>query len=244
MLLCSTIYDALVDIIRADRRGLTLSPDEFSRMAVIVNQRIYARYYSNFEASADNIDVMGGFKIIHENIALVAGVGSLPVDYYQFIGKPITNTGRYVDLVSSLELAERTDDYLTQPTITYPCAILGDQDALDNTQIRIYPVDPAITSIYLDYLRITATPYLDYYTDDDTLVVTFMSEGATVNVPTGSTYRDGTPGGGAGIGSLTKDFEWSDSDLPLIIAMFCQLIGVAIPDELLVKVGNLDEQKN
>lgn len=244
MLLCSTVYDALIDVLRVDKRGLALSPDEFNRIARVVNQRLYERFYSKFESDTSNIDVMGGFKTIGANIPLVLGVGSLPTDYYQLIGKPRTNAGKAVDLVSSLELEEREDDYLTQPTTTYPCAILGDQDGSGYTQIRVFPVDATITSLTLDYLRETTTPYLDYYMNDTTLVVTFMAEGASVSVPAGSTYRDGTSGGGAPIASATVNFEWSESEQPIIIAMFCSMLGIAYPDELLLKAGNLEEQKN
>lgn len=244
MLLCSDIYNALVDILRADKRGLDFSPDEFSRIARIVNQRLYAKYYSDFEGNTDNIDVMGGFKTIGTTVNLVAGVGSLPSDYYQIIGKPRTNAGKAVDLVSSLELEEREDDYLTQPTTTYPCAILGDQDGSGYTQIRVFPVDATITSITLDYLRETTTPYLDYYTNDTTLVVTFMAADTAVSVPSGSTYRDGTAGGGAAINSLTENFEWGESDQPIIIAMFCSMLGITYPDPLLLQAGEVNEQKN
>jgi hypothetical protein len=143
-----------------------------------------------------------------------------------------------------MERVMREDDYLTQPTTTHPCAVLGDEDASDYIQIRVYPVDATITSVIIDYLRTPATPYLDYYTDDDTLVLTFMDEGDTVSVPSGSTYRDGTAGGGAGIVSQTVDWEWGDEDKALIISMFCQLLGLAYPDAGLVEVGNVDEQKN
>jgi hypothetical protein len=245
MLLCSTVYDTLIDILRADKRGLALSPDEFSRLAKIVNERVYAKYYADFESNTDNIDVMGGFKVLNLNVALAGGVGSLPATYYQLIGKPRTvdsgGVTRRVDLVSSIELACRQDDFLTQPTTTHPCVMFGGLDGSDNLEINVYPT--TIASIYIDYLRTADVPYLDYYTNDTTLVVTYMASGATVSVPLGSTYRDGTAGGGAGIASLTTNFEWSNSDLPLIVAIFCELLGIAYPDQLLIEAGEINEQK-
>lgn len=244
MILCADIYNTIVDILRADGRGLALSPDEFTRIAKLVNQQVYDKFYREFEKNTANIDVLAGFKTIGSSVALVAGIGSLPSDYRELIGKPLTNTGKYVDLVSSLELAEREDDYLTQPTTDYPCAVLGDTDASDYIQIRVFPVDATITSVTIDYLRETTTPYLDYYTDDDTLEVTFMAQDASVSVPSGHTYRDGTAGGGAAINSLTENFEWGDSELPLIISMFCSYLGVAYPDTMLYQAGQIGEQKN
>jgi hypothetical protein len=244
MLLCSDVYNALVDILRADGRGLAISPDEFTRIARLVNQQLYDKFYAEFEKNTANIDVLAGFKTIGASVALVAGVGSLPSDYRELIGKPLTNTGKYVDLVSSLELAEREDDYLTQPTTDYPCAILGDTDGSGDIQIRVFPVDATITSVTVDYLRETSTPYLDWYVNNTTQVVTFMAADTAVSVPSGSTYRDGTAGGGAAINSLTENFEWGDAEFPLIISMFCTHLGVAYPDTMLYQAGQVGEQKN
>jgi hypothetical protein len=87
------------------------------------------------------------------------------------------------------------------------------------------------------------TPYLDYYVDDVTFNVEYMAEGATVNVPAGSTYRDGTAGGGVGIVSQTKDWEWGDEDLSLIIAKLMTAMGIQLPDEILIQAGTMNEQK-
>ena len=173
-------------------------------------------------------------------------MGSLPSNYYQLIGKPRTvdsdGVTRRVELVSFLEVDERLDDYLTQPSTTYPCAVLAGLDASENVKIRVYPT--TITSVDVDYLKSATTPFLDYYVNDTTKVITHMAASSTVSVPTGSTYRTGTAGGGAGIVSQTVNFEWSDSDLALIIAMFCSMIGLAIPDTDMITVATADEIKN
>lgn len=245
MILCSTVYETLLKILRADKRGRQLSPEEFSSIARIVNERVYSKYKKTFESDIDVTDALAGFKVINHEIALASGVGSLPSNYKRIIGKPRTldsGTTHRVEIVSTLEMDERLDDYLTQPSTTYPCATLGGLDGSDNIQIRLEPT--TITTVWIDYLKNPTAPYLDYYTNDTTLVMTFMAEGASVSVPAGSTYRDGTAGGGAAIPSATVDFMWSDDELPLMIAMFCQIMGVAIPDQFLTEVGNLDEKKN
>jgi hypothetical protein len=246
MLSCSTVYDLLISQIRADGRGLALSPAEFNRFAPVVNERMYAKYLETFETNTDTIGALAGFKVLNSTVALVSGVGSLPSNYYQLIGKPRTldslGVTRRVELVSSLELDERLDDYLTQPTATHPCAILGSLDASDNVKIHLYPT--TIANVYVDYLKSAVTPFLDYYVNNTTYVVTHMAASATVSVPSGSTYRTGTAGGGAGIVSQTVNFEWSTSDLALIISMFCQMIGLAIPDADMITVATADEIKN
>jgi hypothetical protein len=245
MIECSYVYDLLLAQIRADKRGLSISISEFNDIARVVNERVYAKYYDDFENNTDNIGTMAGFKELNHTIALTAGVGSMPSDYYNLIGKPRTSLAgvtKRVDLVSSLELDDRSDDYLTQPTTSHPCAILADTDVNGNTQIVVYPI--TITSIDIDYLREATTPFLDYYLDDDTLVTTYMNASATVPVPSGSTYRDGTGGGGAGIVSQTINFEWNIEDAFLILSMFCSMIGIQLSDNGLIQAGILNENKS
>jgi hypothetical protein len=86
MIECSYVYDLLLAQIRADKRGLSLSIDEFNTLARVVNERVYAKYYGNFENDTDNISAMAGFKELNHTIALTAGVGSMPSDYYDLIG--------------------------------------------------------------------------------------------------------------------------------------------------------------
>jgi hypothetical protein len=89
-----------------------------------------------------------------EAVSLVSGVGSLPTDFKSLIGKPrYLSSGSYisVDLVSTLELIERQEDYLTQPTLTHPVCQLGGMDANDRLQINVYP--NTIATVYVDYLR-------------------------------------------------------------------------------------------
>jgi hypothetical protein len=79
--------------------------------------------------------------------------------------------------------------------------------------------------------------------DDVTFNVEYMAEGATVNVPAGSTYRDGTAGGGVGIVSQTLNWEFDSDDLALIIAKFMTVMGIQLPDEILIQAGTMNEQK-
>ena len=244
MIAVSDGYNLLIDQIRADGRGLSLTIDEFNSFIRTVNERIYAKYYKGFETSSDNSEALGKFKEFNESVALTTGVGSLPSDFKELIGKPRVldgSTYRYVDLVSTYELAKREMDYLTQPSVTYPVCQLGGLDANDNLQIRVYPI--TIGTVYVDYLRTPDIPFLDYYINDTTLVYTHMAAGATVAVPVGSTARNGTAGA-ANVTSLTVNFEWDDSELALILSMLTQMVGLALPSEELVQVGNNEEQKN
>ncbi len=254
MILSSTVYSTLIDLLRADKRGLSLSEDEFNRVAIICNERVWAKKYKEFETSIDNIDTLAPFKVINYPIALGGAECSLPANYEDMISRPrVTDAGgtlRRLDLVSELELQERESDYLTKPSETYPVYTLGEVDVSDNIILHVYPITLA-ANVYIDYLRKPVDPYLDYYVNDTTLERTYLAEGATaVNIPAGYTYWDNTTHtevtGGAAVfrNSATVDWEWGAAELPIILSIFAQIVGIQLPDAALVQVGNVEEQKN
>lgn len=251
MISTASLYNLLLDTIRKDKRGKAVSVDEFNRMSEQVNQDLFSDYCAKFEEDIDNTDALAKFKTYNASIglALVGGemVGALPSDYYRLIGKPRTIVGdvtRWVDVVTTLEHSVRSTDYLTQATTTYPTCQIGDEDSSGNLYIRLSP--SSLTNLYVDYLRVAVTPFLDYYVNDTTLGYTFLDEGDTsVNVPSGYTYRTGTIGGAlVTVNSATVDWEWNLEDIPVLISKFCSILGVAIPDEVLYNAGTINEQKN
>jgi hypothetical protein len=248
MITSERVYTSLLTLVREDVRGNAFSPDEFNRMARIVNHSIYAKKYRDFETSTDNISTLAGFKELDVPLVLVAGATSLPSDYFNIIGKPriVNNAGltKRCDLVSQLELDERSDDFLTQPSESYPVYTLGELDGSDNLILHVYPT--TITgNVTIDYLRDANIPFLDYYINNATLVVTYMAEGASVIIPTGYTYRGGIAGDGVTAqSSTTVDWEWDEDDFYLILSLFCSMLGLALPDQLLIQVGNAEEVKN
>lgn len=246
MLYSYQVYETLLDVCRKDLRGRSLTPEEFNNLAPIINQLVYERYYSQFEATVDNSDSMSAFKVLGETIPLVAGVGTLPARYYHIVGMPYyTDSGgvvRYIDLVSSMEHARREQDYLTKATVVHPTCRLGLANSTADKTIHVTPT--SITSINMDYLRTADTPILDYFVNDSTLVYSWMASGGVVTaVPAGSTAMNGTVGA-ANVVSTTVDWEWDESDLPLIINLFLQYMGVQLPDQVLIESGLAFEQKN
>lgn len=241
------VYDTLLSLIREDKRGLALSPDEFNRLAKIVNERVYQKKIKNFEIDSDSSESLAKFKDVNATAVLAAGTLSLPSDFYKMIGKPriVNNSSetRRCDMVSQLEYDERYEDYLTQPSETYPVFTLGELDGSDNIIMHVYPTTITGT-VTFDYLKKAATPIYDYYVNNTTLVVTYMDAGTTVTIPSGSTYRNGTAGDGATtFASTSVDWDWDEEDMELILSIFCQLLGIAMPDELMIQSGNLEEAK-
>jgi hypothetical protein len=250
-ILSSLIYDTLYDVIRKDRRGRPLSIEEYNNLSTIVNHSLFSDFYDKFEGNIESSDTLGGFKVFEYGINLTAnarntvGIGVLPANYFHIIGLPKTISGtpgtvRPVDIVTAQEHSIRIDDFLTQPTETYPICQIGGINEIDEMQIRVYPY--TIATVYIDYLRVPDTPYLDYYINDTTLDYTYMASGVNVTVPLGSTYRDGTPGVTVQA-SLTVDWEFDEDNLELIIAKFLGLMGIQMSDEILLQAGALIESK-
>jgi hypothetical protein len=190
------------------------------------------------------MDEMDSFKVVNFPINLISGVGKLPSDYFHLVGDPYyyhaTEGRRRVDLITSLEHGSREMDYLSKATALYPTCFMA--YSADYGDMSLYVTPSTCTPIYVDYLREVNTPYLDYYVNDTTLGITYMAEGVTVSIPLGCTYRDGTHGM-ANILSITKNFEFHEHDIPQLIAQLLQVIGISLPDELLIQVGSTNEVK-
>lgn len=232
------VYNTLLDYIRKDKRGLSLSIEEFNRLSVIVNRRVLADFCSKFEEGIELSSSVGAFKKLDQSLIITSGKATLPTDYYQLIGEPYyTDSGsviRNLDVVTSLEHSKRERDYLTKSTLKHPTCQIGSEDSSGNLEIRVYPTS-GVTPIYIDYIRIPATPYLDYYMDETNLTVTYLTPtDLNFTIPTGYVYRDGTTGIK---NSLTVDWEWGTDELPIIIAHFMTMMGITLPDELLIQAG-------
>jgi len=115
-------------------------------------------------------------------------------------------------------------------TATYVSSQTGTWTGQNMKKISVYPA--SLTSIYIDYLRQPETPFLDYYFNNTTLALTFLAEGAThVNVPSGSTYRDGSAGGAAVyVDSLTVNLEWDDGLFDEILGIMQNIVAVQLQD--------------
>jgi hypothetical protein len=244
MILVSQIYDTLLSAIRKDKRGLSFSPDDFNNVVVQVNQRIFRLNYKNFESSKLSMDEMDSLKVPNYPITLVNGIGVLPSDYFHLVGDPYyihsTYGRRRIDLITSLEHGQREMDYLTKASVTYPTCFMAYGATSEDMSLYVTPT--TCTPIYIDYLKRTQTPYLDYYVNNLTMEITYMAEGATVAIPLGCTARDGTPGI-ANVTSLTKNFDFHEHDIPQIINMLLQSVGISMPDEMLVQISGVNEPK-
>jgi hypothetical protein len=256
MIYVEDVYKLLLTRIRKDVRGKAISVDQFNEIIKQVNLSLFEDYYKQFEKNIESSDTLAKFKVFDAQVVVtadtnnLAAVGLLPSDYYHIIGKPRKYTGAVVtriDVVSTYENAERQDDYLTQPTTTHPTCMIGgvntDSSPVEYKKIRVYPYNIG-SPIYIDYLKTPQTPFLDYYVSDTLLTYTYLNEGDTASIPLGYTYRTGTAGGAAvSVSSYTKDLDWDDEDMDLIMAKLMQVLGIQIPDEVILQGGVMNEAK-
>ncbi len=235
------VYNAVLNALRVDKRGNALRLDEFNKLSPIVNRRVLLYYTKDFEDNIDNTNSIGHLKVFAQPVNLSAGVASLPSNYHRMIGEPYyADTGgirRNIDVVTSLESSFREADYLTQSTVTHPTCIIGGQSSDTNKYLQIRVNPTTISSIYVNYLREPVTPFLDYYITKATMNYTFLAVGASHTVTTLEEYRDGTTGAKS---SISVDWDWNLDDLPLIVALFLEQMGIIIPDPLLTEGGTKD----
>jgi len=122
-----SLYQAVLDILRKDIRGEAVSVAEFNAILPVVSHEYFIQQYAKFQQTQKITDSLAPF-IKTATVTLTSGVGYLPYDYMHLIGSPTyldTATTRKIDVVSRLEYVDRAIDPITQPTATYPVAILG-----------------------------------------------------------------------------------------------------------------------
>ena len=235
-------YKTLLTYIRKDTRGKSLTIDEFNELIPVVNYELYNQLYDEWEKNQNITDDMSPFKVIGESLIITATKGDLTgldYTYEHLIGKPRYSTGTTIDVVTAFEYADRFNDGLTKPSLTYPVCYVAD-DAGDLT-LYVYPT--GTSPVLIDYLRAPATPFLDYYINDTTYVVTYMDDTAVaVSVPSGSTYSDGTAGPTTKT-STTSDIEFGNDLEGRLLDLFLAKLGVQQRDDLLIQYSNLEQQK-
>ena len=245
MLLVLDVYNLLLDELRTDKRGLSCEVGEYNRLIRLVNQEIFEQYVKRFEEGHESSNELGFLKVHNYSLTLTSGVATLPANYDRIIGKPrILSGSSYVnvDVVSTYELACRSDDYLTEPTTTYPVCTIGGIDAYEDLQIRVSPT--TITTVWIDYLRELSVPFLDYYINDTTLEYTFLDETTDpYTITEGYTYSDGTVGDTTVV-SQTENLRWGEGDLSLILTKLVNRLSKQLPDELLLQASTAEQIKS
>lgn len=236
-------YDRLLVHIRKDVRGKGLSIDDFNDIAPIVNSELFEYFYGKFQETKKITDSLSPFLVTGESLTITSNKGDLSATtntYRHLVGSPRYSTSTVVDVVTMAEYSERYGDSLTAPSTSNPVCYIA-QDTTPKLTLFVYP--SGVTPLLIDYIKEPDTPFLDYYINDTTYVVTYMDEADTgVSIPSGSTYRDGTAGATTK-DSATYNFDFNEEDEPLLMAMFLDKLGIQFREPEMIQYANMQQNK-
>ncbi len=244
MISVSFLYDTIQTLIRKDQKGNSFNIQEFNRLAKLVNYELFSFYSPLSGQDIDKIEALKDFVVLGATVSLTAGVGNLPSGYERIQGVPYVINGSdtiAVDVITSLELPGRLADELTKPTSEHPVAIIGGAPVTNLSQITVYP--STISAIQVSYIKMPATPILDYYIASTGLYV-YLDEGATgVTIPVGAVYSDGVTVNPSAVDSQTVNFEWREDQTPLLIDMVLQKAGIILDSQAPIEYGIAKQNK-
>ena len=178
--------------------------------------------------TGDVIAIYGGTK----------GVGNI-TGYHRII---VPNT-LDITLSQNFEVVYMPD----LPSATFTAPTFAYVRLPQRKRINVYPT--TIPSVNVSYLIKPATPFLDYYVNDTTYVITYLDKRQKlVNFAAGNTYRDGTAGDGIiDIDSITEDWQWDEDMLPQIVYMMLQKMGINLENMTVAQLAtqlNAKEEAN
>ncbi len=192
------IYRFIGFVLREEEYGGVYDPDDFNRALEVTNNQFFLDKSEEClkkqeEATSDAILSSKYFRELSVNTGLAPTAGVYNIASFsqgafaRWMSATCTtdNMTREIELVSEQEKQRRMSNLLAPDGNDYPFAVLK------GSSIYVYPT--TITSISFTYLKHPDTPFMDYYTTSSYVLVG-MTAGATVNIPSGGTYRDGTAG--------------------------------------------------
>lgn len=231
------IYNILQTIIRKEKEGFTVSPQQFSELLQMCSWEKANADFSVFELNQVITDSLRPLKS-SSTIALTAGVGSLSgiTDYWHATNaysSTVAYTRVPVNIVSDVEFDEYVFSDLMQPQENWPIAKLTDDE------IIVRPT--TISSIELLYLKEPNEPFFDYYFDADDLIQ-YLTEGQQYTLQTGEEYRDGTTPP-ATVNSISTELSFPQNERVQVLYMILEKIGVSLNEQDALQYGVAREQK-
>lgn len=239
------IFNILNTIIRKEKEGQTISPEQFNELLEICSWEKANADFSYFEASQIITDSLLPLKT-EDNMTITAGVGdlSLITDYWHATNAYHSITGYDVvpiDICEDVVYHYRAYSDLEAPTDYWP--ILKEE----GTEIKVLPA--TITSITLLYLKQPATPFYDYYTNADDKLIYILPD-TEYSIVAGETYidkDDGTEHSGpytitAGENKSTE-LSFPEGERVQVLYLILQKLGIPLNKVDAVQYGMTREQK-
>lgn len=230
------IYNLLNTIIRKEKEGQTISPEQFTELLQLCSLEKANADYALFEKNqviTDSLRLLRG----QETIAIVSGVGDLTTaTEYWHATNAYHSTTEYpvipIDIVTEVEFQERSFSDLEQPQLLWPIL------KIENDEILVNP--DTIASIEFMYLKQPAVPYFDYYIDANDHII-YLTVGQAYTLETGEEYRDGTTTGT--VNSISIELSFPEGERTNVLYAILQKLGISLNEQDAVEYGIMREQK-
>lgn len=230
------IYNLLDTIIRKEKEGQTISPEQFSELLQLCSLEKANADYAMFEINqviSDSLRLLRG----KETIPLTVGVGDISAitDYWHVTNAYHITTSYPVipfDILNEREYLERVYSDLEQPQINWPIL------KIDNDEVIVSPT--SITSIEFMYLKKPAVPFFDYYINATDQII-YLEPGTSYALQTNEVYRDGTAIGT--VNSISIELSFPENERIPVLYAILQKIGISLNETDAVEYGLMREQK-
>lgn len=226
------IFDLVNLLIRKEKEGNTITPDDFSKelyMSSIEKGNADYEYYEQSRVITDSLRSL----VKSESISLTNGIGDFTAsisDYWHLIG--ITTPLAKLSVLTEAQFDEYKYSDLLEPTTDFPvCKISGD---------NVVVLPDSIPSVDFSYLSTPAVPFYDYYIDVNDDYV-YMPVGSSHLLASGEEYRDGTTSDT--VNSISVEMSYPNNERVQVVYMLLQKLGITLNEQDAVQYGLAKEQK-
>ncbi len=231
------IYNLLNTIIRKEKEGQTISPEQYTELLQMGSwEKANADYnqYENTQVLTDSLRLLER----RDSVTIGAGSADLPSDYWHLMNayhNNSTNGGKEVtpfDIVTDEEFIEYQHSDLVQPTTFYPILTVYDD------KVEIVPT--SITGVALRYLKKPDEPFFDYYIDADDNIQ-YLEPGQVYTLQADEEYRDGTTVGD--VTSISVELDFPEGERVQVLYIILEKLGVSLNEADALEYGIAREQK-
>lgn len=242
------LYDYLNFCANKAQTGGTYTPQDYNLNLPVVNTEYFEERRKKYEVDQRAKDSLRRFMMFYgydENPYPVQSTGklTLPNDYLYFSSLRY----RYSKIVNGVTQYEYKDIYLSTDAQwgdalknkLKPVSKKNPIATLRNTFIQVEPKD--LQYVEFTYLRKPAVPVFDYYINNTTFQLVYMT-GGTIPPASGVTY--------SGLSTYTNnqsvsvELEWDDIDVINIADLLLRKIGINLRQEDLVQYSQLMKTEN
>lgn len=244
------IFNLLNTIIRKEKEGQTISPEQYSELLQMGSWEKANSDYSFFERDQIITDSLRSLKD-NESVTIALGVGDISslTDYWHATNASHAITGYPIvpiDIVSDVEYQARSFSDLEKPGEMWPILKIVDDTLLVNPS--------TITSIDFEYLKNPNVPYFDYYIDADDKIQ-YLTEGQVYTLLANETYTDKEDGSVLTVGetigvkpaqdanNMSIEMSFPPGERVQVLYIILSKLGISLNEQDAVEYGLLREQK-